>query len=147
MTMLNFANHIIARAQNEGTGITNLQLQKVLYFSIIEGLRQDIIDREWLEHEYDNQFLVWRYGPVVENIYERYSIFGASKIFIPQEEDDNYQILNNIINNLLHINVFDLVNRSHRHSHWLESEGHIDYGRSDVPYDLEDLINAANEAN
>lgn len=146
MTMLNLANHIIARAQKDGTGITNLQLQKVLYFSIVEGLKQNIIDKEWVKNEYDNQFLVWRYGPVVEDVYERYSIFGASKIFLPQEENDNYQMLNNIIDSLLHKNVFDLVNRSHKHAHWIENEDRINYGRSNVPYDLEDLINAASGA-
>lgn len=146
MTMLNLANHIIGHAQNTGTGITNLQLQKVLYFTIVNGLNQNLINNEWLEHEYDDPFLVWRYGPVVEDIYERYSIFGASKIFIPQEENDNYRMLNDIIDNLLQENVFDLVNKSHKHTHWRENKEHINYGRSDVPYDLEDLINAANGA-
>ncbi|MGM0210963.1 hypothetical protein IGK20_001583 [Enterococcus sp. AZ112] len=39
MAMNDLANHIIARAQNTKLGITNLQLQKVLYFTLIDGLK------------------------------------------------------------------------------------------------------------
>lgn len=145
MGMMNLANHIIARAQRDGIGITNLQLQKVLYFCIVMGLKQGLIDKEWLENEYDEQFLVWRYGPVIEDIYERYSIFGASKIFISQNEHFEYQRLNSIIDQLLHKNVFDLVNKSHAHTHWRKNEQHIAYGRSDIPYTLEDILNAVHE--
>ncbi|WP_430610645.1 hypothetical protein IGL01_000748 [Enterococcus sp. DIV0340] len=58
MAMNDLANHIIARAQNTKLGITNLQLQKVLYFTLIEGLKQKIIDAEWLSEQYDANFFV-----------------------------------------------------------------------------------------
>lgn len=143
MPMRDLADHIIARAQSTGKGITNLQLQKVLYFTIIEGIQQELIDKEWLQNNYDSEFFVWRYGPVVKDIYEEYSIYGASTIFEPRQETEEFNDLNDIIDNLLRQRVSRLVDRSHDHDHWLSNENQIEFGRSNVPYQLEDLINAA----
>ena len=143
MPMRDLADHVIARAQGTGKGITNLQLQKVLYFTIIEGIQQELIDKEWLQNNYDSEFFVWRYGPVVKDIYEEYSIYGASTIFEPRQETEEFNDLNDIIDNLLRQRVSRLVDRSHDHDHWLSNENQIEFGRSNVPYKLEDLINAA----
>ncbi|HAQ4312342.1 TPA: hypothetical protein IXR49_002669 [Enterococcus faecium] len=143
MPMRDLADHVIARAQGTGVGITNLQLQKVLYFTIINGIQQGLIDNEWLQENYDSEFFVWRYGPVVEEIYEEYSIYGASKIFEPRQEIEQFTNLNNIIDELLSQRVSRLVDESHSHEHWLSNENQIEFGRSNVPYHLEDLINAA----
>ncbi|WP_322888225.1 Panacea domain-containing protein [Enterococcus faecium] len=143
MVMRDLADHVIARAQHIGVGITNLQLQKVLYFTLIDGFREKEIDEDWIRHHYDKNFLVWRYGPVIEEIYEDYSIYGASKIFEQKEEIEQFKFLNPIIENLLDENVFDLVNESHQHEHWKENKDRIVYGRSDIPYTTEDLLDAA----
>lgn len=143
MTMMNLADHVIAVAQRENKKITNLQLQKILYFVILNGIKSGIIDNEWLKNNYDENFLVWRYGPVVESVYEKFSIFGASSIFILKEEQKEFRNLDDIIISLLNENPFNLVNKSHQHSHWLENEENIIYGRSNIPYLMEDLLNAA----
>lgn len=145
MTMMDLADHVIGVAQHEKKKITNLQLQKILYFVILNGLKKGIIDYNWLENNYDENFLVWRYGPVIENVYEKFSVFGASSIFTPRKEKDEFKHLNEIIIPLLNEKVFKLVSASHKHSHWKENEAKIIYGRSDIPYSLEDLLNAARE--
>ncbi|MGX7174536.1 Panacea domain-containing protein [Enterococcus ratti] len=143
MTMRDLADHVIARAQGTGVGITNLQLQKVLYFTLIEGLKERAINKNWLTENYDESFLVWRYGPVIESIYEKYCIYGASKIFESKHENNNFRFLNRIIDRLLNEDVFDLVDESHQHKPWKENKDHIVYGRSDIPYTSEDLLDAA----
>ncbi|MEX1550466.1 MULTISPECIES: Panacea domain-containing protein [Enterococcus] len=143
MTMRDLADHVIAHAQNTEVGITNLQLQKVLYFTLINSIRQGLINEEWLQEQYDSEFLVWRYGPVIEDIYEEYRIYGAANIFEQKQEAEEFSFLNPIIENLLHENVFNLVNESHRHDRWLNNRNQIIFGRSDVPYSVEDLIDAA----
>ena len=143
MPMRDLADHVIARAQSTGKGITNLQLQKVLYFTIINGLKQERITEQWLREEYDEQFLVWRYGPVVKDIYEEYSVYGASNIFEPKFQLEQYNNLNDIIDSLLQEKTSALVNQSHKHEHWFSNKQFIQFGRSDVPYDLEDLLDVA----
>lgn len=143
MKMKRLADHVIGHAQNKGVGITNLQLQKVLYFTVIEGIKEGLIDTEWLQENYDSEFFVWRYGPVVADVYEEYSMYGATSIFEQKNESEDYSFLNSIIDNLLTENVFNLVNKSHLHAHWRNHKDQLVFGRSNVPYTMEDLINAA----
>lgn len=145
MGMMELARHIIATSQETKLGVTNLQLQKVLYFTLLNAFKDGRLTREDLHDIYDRDFLVWRYGPVVESIYQKYSIFGASTIFKPEDEIQEYSFLNDYIINLLKENPFDLVGKSHQHSHWKNNEGTITFGRGPVSYSLEDLVDAANE--
>lgn len=142
MTMRDLADHVIARAQRT-EGITNLQLQKVLYFTLVDGIKQEVINEDWLKEQYNSEFFVWRYGPVVKDIYENYSIYGASKIFESKQELNEFDDLNPIIDRLLNVKTSVLVDRSHKHKHWLSNRKYIKFGRSNVPYSVEDLIDAA----
>ncbi|MDN3202469.1 hypothetical protein P0E66_15280 [Enterococcus faecalis] len=146
MAMNDLANHIIARAQNTKLGITNLQLQKVLYFTLIEGLKQKIIDAEWLSEQYDANFFVWRYGPVVNTIYEKYSVYGAAKIFEPKKEIPEFSKLNTVIDFQLKQKLSELTNKSLQHDFWKENMFYIVHGRSNIPYQLENLINETKKA-
>lgn len=145
MGMIELASHVIAKAQSNGSGVTNLQLQKVLYFTLLKAFKNGIIDKQKLTDIYDTDFLVWRYGPVVEEVYEKYNGYGASEIFTPENQIEEYAFLNDTIDGLLEEPPFKLVRESHKHSHWQENEGTIDYGRGPVEYSVEDLIHASNE--
>lgn len=76
MTMLNFANHILAVAYENNLSVSNLQLQKVMYFA----MREQKDNHELLSQMYDEPFYVWRYGLVVPKIYRKFRIYGASSI-------------------------------------------------------------------
>lgn len=145
MGMIELASHIIARAQSNGSGVTNLQLQKVLYFTLLKAFKNEIIDEQKLMDIYDTNFLVWRYGPVVEEVYEKYNGYGASEIFAAENQTEEYALLNDTIDDLLEEPPFKLVRESHKHSHWQENEGTIIYGRGPVKYSVEDLIDASKE--
>lgn len=67
MNMLNFAKHILAVAYENKLSVSNLQLQKVMYFAI----RTQKNNHELLSQMYDEPFYVWRYGPVVPKIYRK----------------------------------------------------------------------------
>ncbi|KRO21882.1 hypothetical protein IV63_GL000141 [Companilactobacillus crustorum] len=51
MSMNEFAHHIIAVANDNNLSITNLQLQKVMYFSLKEAMKENI-----LNHKVDCKF-------------------------------------------------------------------------------------------
>ena len=142
--MRELVNHILAVADEHGLEITNLQLQKILYFSLIEALRRRIFTRDQLLEIYTQPFLVWRYGPVVEEIYEEYKTYGSTSILEKGKINPEITPLNSFIIALLKKPPFYLVEVSHNHSKWLENEEHILYGRSNVPYTIDDLISEAN---
>lgn len=133
--MEKFAEHIIAISNKNNIFITNLQLQKVMYFSMKSVEAPDT----FLKELYDDPFNVWRYGPVVKSVYDKYKIFGANPIFINAEIDERYDIFNDKILELLKIPPFDLVNQSHEEEKWKENRSKITFSTSNVEYSLSDV--------
>lgn len=54
-------------------GLSNLKLQKMLYFVQLEHLRNRMI-------AFDNRMEAWQYGPVVPEVYFRFSGYGSRPI-------------------------------------------------------------------
>lgn len=133
--MMNFAEHIIAVANNNDKFITNLQLQKVMYFS----MKTVNADKKFLQNLYDEPFKVWRYGPVVKSVYDKYKIFVSSPIIAQAEIVEDYNIFNDEILKFLDENPFDLVNRSHKEKKWKDNKYKIVFSTSDIEYSLEDV--------
>ena len=67
--------------EDEGDFISNLKLQKLLYYA--QGFHLAMFD----EPLFDEQIEAWAHGPVVHKVYDEYSVFGASPIPIPENLD------------------------------------------------------------
>lgn len=139
MSMEKLANHIIAVAQEKNLSITNLQLQKVMYFTIRLARLEKSENDDELKKLYDKKFYVWKYGPVVPEIYDKYKKFGSNPITGNFSQDDEYIKWNANIENLLSISVFKLVNLSHNVEFWQKNSDKIEGYRSDVAYELENI--------
>lgn len=139
MSMEKFANHVIAVAQENNTSITNLQLQKVMYFVLKKAKENEILTTEQLEEIYDEPFQVWAYGPVVRGQYNRFREFSSAPIIGEFEKTDEYNILNDYINNYINKNVFDLVDSSHEIPFWKDNADRIVGFTSNVSYSLGDI--------
>lgn len=139
MSMEKLANHIIAVAQGKNLSITNLQLQKVMYFTIRLARLEKSENDDDLKKLYDKKFCVWKYGPVVPEIYDKYKKFGSNPITGNFSQDDEYIKWNANIENLLSISVFKLVNLSHNVEFWQKNSDKIEGYRSDVAYELENI--------
>lgn len=75
MKAINIAQYVIDKCTKENKSISNLQLQKILYY--IQG--------EWLKLNqkvplFDDDICAWKFGPVVPDIYYTYCGYGGSKI-------------------------------------------------------------------
>lgn len=136
MTMLNFANHILAVAYENNLSVSNLQLQKVMYFS----MREQKDNLELLSEIYDEPFYVWRYGPTVPSIYKKYNGYGSRAIIEKGESHNKYSIFDNSIIKLLHEDLFLLISESCEHNYWLSNRNKIVKGKSDIEYRLEDVL-------
>lgn len=142
--MIDLATHTIARAQKQHLEIINMHLHKVLYFTCIRAIQQGLLSKEALEQVYDIPFEVWRYGPTIREVYDKYSIYGASSLFMPEKEIEAYDFLNPIIDALLEENLFDLVRESRQHPHWKHHAHEIERGKSTATYSLENLVHPGN---
>lgn len=139
MGMEQFADHIIAVAKENNVPITNLQLQKVMYFAFKLAKDERIIDEEELRAMYDTPFEVWQYGPVVREQYLRFRKFSSEIIIGHFEQSRNLRTLNEIITDLLNIDVFTLIDISHRLPFWDNNKDKISGYTSTVQYQFEDI--------
>ena len=68
------ARYAIQKCINDGYPISNLQLQKILYFCQKQYLQNtgDVL--------FDDEIQAWQYGPVVPAVYRTFSLWGGRKI-------------------------------------------------------------------
>ncbi len=140
MSMQNLANHIVALSTKERNGITNLELQKVMYFAIGSYISENGRDT-FISDMYDEPFEAWPYGPVVRSVYFYYKLFGRNKIVASEGYMDSYKILDEHIRRYLDRSIRELVDLSHKHELWKKNVQKI-VQHEKVFYELEDIEDA-----
>lgn len=74
-TATELAHYTVDKCTRENCPVSNLQLQKILYFLQLTYCRAS---KGGLLFE--EPFQAWPYGPVIESVYNEYSFYGASAI-------------------------------------------------------------------
>ncbi|TLQ03462.1 DUF4065 domain-containing protein [Pediococcus stilesii] len=134
MSMMELSKHVLNVGRN--CGVTNLQLQKVMYFTLKDYLK-DEGESEFIEKLYDEPFETWQYGPVVPDLYYRYSGNGSMTINDEGKYNNKYSIFDKAIKKYLSEDVFELVERSHQEKFWKEHQGE---NQERDEYTLDDII-------
>lgn len=138
--MNNLANHILHRANQLNKPITNLQLQKVWYFTLGYLINQGY--KKEAEKEFAGSNLqAWLYGPVIPDLYEKYKEYKSTPI-----QDEGCKIsdytnpeIQNMIDKLIMMNPFTLVDMSHTHTLWVENKNAIENNGYRPKYRFENL--------
>lgn len=135
--MQKFAEHIIAIANENDEYITNLKLQKVMYFA----MKNTNVDLHFLAELYDEPFRVWCYGPTVKSVYDKYKGFATTPIrFNEAKAYTEYNIFNEEIIKLLDEDVWDLIELCKEESFYQENKKHIFPSTSDIIYPLQQVV-------
>jgi uncharacterized phage-associated protein len=134
------ANFIIEVAKKEGNPVTNLKLQKVLFFL------QGYCLNEYNRILFDGKFAKWQYGPIEEEIYQIFKPQGSmpidflstqgkiengiiklyhEKIDLPQEYIEELKSVVIKINQKAPWELFELT---HKHSSWYSYKDDISRG-------------------
>lgn len=149
------ANYVIEHARKHNQFITNLHLQKILYFlqaATLVKFESPIIKGD---------FSKWNYGPVLREVYSAYKDYGSSPIddFAPNIDIDNGEwtinepqkidtsiledktiksFIDNTVSKLLDMNAWKLVDLTHEQDLWKNEETEIvlhsanDYSNSEI---------------
>ncbi len=141
---MDIADMIITEAQNADMPVSNLKLQKVMYYLNVVHLLQ--FNAPLIT---DTKFEKWDYGPVIHSVYSEYSSNGAQNITEPAQHfnlsrDENgqwnisyYQFNVNkmsaedvrfVRKNLdlfLKENPFYLVDKSHEEPQWKDKSDQV----------------------
>lgn len=140
MSVERLGNHILAVANRSDRSVTNLQLQKVLFFTVGMSIRHDENEIEFFNNLYNNDFEKWRYGPVVPSLYFDFNIYGNRPIENRGNYEEDYERFNNLILNLLDIDVYRLVALSHEMDAWSDHEPAIMNGDFVAPYTFDEIL-------
>ena len=108
-TASRIAKYIIKEALKRKMPVTNLKLQKLLYF--VQGAHLLMHDKE----AFPDEIIAWQYGPVVKDFYYEYAIYGANDIIlINKNEKINLslrlkKLVSFVLDNLLHVSAIALI--------------------------------------
>ena len=112
----NVAIYIINWCLDHNVPITNLKLQKLLYF--VQGEYSRVKGTRLIADD----FYAWQLGPVVPNVYAEYSIFSSStlpsqKQFISFDQEDRC-VIDAILQKYARYTTWNLVELSHQQDPW-----------------------------
>jgi len=74
-TARDVANYIVKECSDHDISITNLQLQKILYYIQVHFLQKE--NRALFSDDIE----AWQLGPVVRDVYDQYSTFGSMDLY------------------------------------------------------------------
>lgn len=118
---LEVARYVIWYCQQMNYIVSNLKLQKILYFLQAEFLvvRNSPCFNETIE--------AWTFGPVVPEVYKEYKMFGNAHIPCADSADDfnieecDRDLINGIIDTCSRYTASQLVDLTHSQSPWINA--------------------------
>lgn len=112
---IDVADYIVERCAEKGTPVSNLQLQKILYYVQLNFLRK------FDTCAFSDEIQAWRHGPVVREVYYKYNVFGrhaiipkiiqtTKNIFLEKDRD----LIDKVTDACMRLDLWELVERSHK---------------------------------
>ncbi len=121
MDSVRLANYVISVFEEQNVGVTNLKLQKVLYY--IQGY----FYRRFGKPAFSSELYHWQYGPVVPVVYYEYNDYGSdlleSRLMLPacELEDCEKELISVIVEKCSSISTSRLVSMTHSETPWEKS--------------------------
>lgn len=110
---LDVAKYIVNESTDKNYQISNLKLQKILFFLQREFLRRDV-------EAFEDDIEAWQFGPVVPDVYQEFCMFGANpiqwrypEVSLPYNEAQK-TFFDTIFSKYRAWHVWDLVNETHK---------------------------------
>jgi uncharacterized phage-associated protein len=118
-SVIDIANKVVANTDiNQGETISNLKLQKMLYY--LQGFFIAVFDKKLFEESIE----AWQYGPVVREAYFHYKDFGQTAIvlnddieiieLLPQENE----LFEEVMQEYGQFSAIKLMNMTHEELPW-----------------------------
>lgn len=123
-TALSVARYIIDFCNKQGKGISNLKLQKILYF--VQA--QFLVSNPNHVPCFSESIEAWDFGPVVPSVYHHYKVYGSA--IIPSDKNDpllplyqrisesDKKLINDMIDQTAGYSASTLVQVTHNQDPW-----------------------------
>jgi len=115
---MQIANYVVNCSIAKGCPVSNLKLQKILYYIqaafLVEGLEA-----------FSDLILPWMYGPVVNEVYQKFKIYANREITEPCEYTDipekDLEIIEKVIESYRNYSALNMVEKTHSESPWKDA--------------------------
>ena len=124
--VLDVCRYVINYSNKKDYGISNLKLQKILYF-----IQAYFLISEPSRRCFEEKIEAWDFGPVVPEAYRKYKQFGGTDIpmisKIENVDEDNIisdadkTLINTVVDNFSDYSATDLVTLTHNQSPWIDA--------------------------
>ena len=115
----NIADYFICFANEAGSLISNLKLQKLVYYAQAWHLAN------FNESLFDEDFRAWVHGPVIHSLWKKYKKFGFSPIIEKPDcldlEEPAKKLLQEVADVYLPYDAYALELMSHKEDPWLNA--------------------------
>lgn len=119
----NIVDYFLFTAAEAGAFISNLKLQKLVYYAQAWHL---VVFNEPV---FDDKIEAWVHGPVVRELYSKYKDYGWMPIPPPETEveisDDLKQFLTEIMDIFMKYDGFELEKMTHSEPPWIIARGSL----------------------
>lgn len=119
------ADYFVWLANETGSFISNLKLQKLVYYA--QAWHLALHDAPLFEED----FQAWVHGPVIPSLYQEYRAFGWQPILkeaTPRLPEDVFQFLNEVAEEYFACDAYELERMTHVEDPW-------NWARGDLPPD------------
>ena len=116
LTAQRVAKYMVKYSNSINKPLSNLKLQKLLYFAWIENYKRN---KEYL---FDEDFYAWQFGPVVPVVYYEYCAYGGLPIiqYSQNNNDDvleDEDIIKSVVERYKDISALQMVKMTHESGH------------------------------
>jgi uncharacterized phage-associated protein len=137
--MDSLARHIIAVANQNNKAVTNLQLHKVMFFTIGLDMRINGVVTNMISDLYNVPFEKWKYGACVESLYYKYNLLSKQSLTECGDTDERFSHMDQTIINLLDVDVFTLIRLMRTFDSWSQHGDKIEKLEYVEPYTLDEI--------
>lgn len=115
---INIAKYVINKCNELSNPISNLQLQKILYY--IQGNYYAKFNEKLFREDIE----AWKYGPVIPEVYYEFNKYSSGNIRDEFEVDyleidsERLDYIDNIIQSNCKLTAWQLVEKSHKEDPW-----------------------------
>jgi len=119
LTCYDIAKYFIRLANETGSYISNLKLQKLVYYA--QGWYLAIYDTPLFEEDFE----AWIHGPVIPALYREYKDFGWKPIIKDVEKssfcEDIYNFLEEVSDVYFACDAYELERMTHQEAPWVNA--------------------------
>ncbi|GAX39512.1 hypothetical protein NIES4075_04680 [Tolypothrix sp. NIES-4075] len=121
--LMAIADYFIWLANETGSYISNLKLQKLVYYAQAWYLAL------YGQPLFDEDFEAWIHGPVIPELYREYKIFGWKPILMDVEAPDFSEEIRDFLEELTEVyfgcDAFELEQMTHHEDPWIQARGNL----------------------